>query len=367
MSARMALIGSLAGNVVLASLATYLVMRPPEPAPPSARETLLAAVERAPRTAASGAAGGGAGLSLGVFEEKVVALARMEAEVAGSRPAPDFWSADMDDQIRHQAEALESQRERIRTMLFDRYGAGAADDPVFARVFKPLNMRYPYLSSKSQIGLLKLQQARGPVSRSRPQLVGPGAAPPDFGADAEQRRLDFERSVRGLLSAGEYTEYQLRESRVARQLRAAGVAADEKEFRALYDVLQANAESRTPAGHVAEQDRLLAILGPERFAKFSSTHDPAFAAMEAAGARHKLTPEQIMNVYSVMLTANQSLARRSLDPAARDQPPPPREQRVTVKRDVEVARMVGDAAAADLVQEYIKQTMSIDPRPRASL
>lgn len=351
MYSKTALIVSMAGNVTLASLIAYLLLvRAPLP------ELATLSPQSAPESSS--------GSTATVDDDKVLTFARLEAEATNAQPA-DFWSADSEQQMRRHAEVLELQRDRIRAALVARYGPSAAENLAFTRVFKPLNTRYPYLSSKSQIGLLKLQLSQSPSSRSRPTLVRTtGQAPADF-AGAEQRQLDFERAIRALLSPNEFVEYQLRESRVARQLRASGVATDEKEFRAAFAILQANADERTPAGYLNEQERLKSLLGTDRFVKLSAARDPAFAAMQSAGDRHQVSPQQLMNVYSVMLAAHNSLARLSLDPSARDRTSPSNEtQQVMQQRDAAVSRIVGDIAAADLIQDYMSQVMSIDPRGR---
>ena len=359
MTIRKGLLASVAGNVLLAALVAYLLLDPKAQLSPQGASASTQAVSpvlpAAPLATAS------------VDDEKVLALARLEAALPPIE-ATQFWQADADRDFLRQMQALETHRDRIRNELIARYGAGSVDDPAFARLFKPLNARFPYLSSKSQRGLLKLQQTRLVPARGSPILVrGNGQPFPDLPA-AEQQREEYENNVRALLTPAEWQEYQLRESRAARQLRASGIAANEVEFRAVFAVLQQSDQETTAAGYVAAQERLNVLLGADRYARYSSARDPAYGALEAAGLRLQLNPQQISDVYAVMLTAGNKLARLSMDPAAAQRTSPDSAtQRVIEQRQKDIARLVGDVAATDLIDTYMKQTMSIDPRQNPML
>ncbi|HET9473388.1 MAG TPA: hypothetical protein VFO82_05810, partial [Steroidobacteraceae bacterium] len=350
---------SVAGNVLLAALCAYLLLdREPQSAAEATASTTQAGLPTPPSAPLATAS---------VDDEKVLALARLEAAIPPVE-ASQFWQADADQEYMRRMLSLEAHRDRIRNELTARFGAGAADDPAFTRLFKPLNARFHYLSSKSQLGLLKLQQSRPAPARGSPILVrGNGQPFPDLAA-AEQQREEYENNVRGILTPAEWQEYQLRESRAARQLRASGIAASEEEFRAVFAVLQQSDQETTAAGYVAAQERLNSMLGANRYARYSSARDPAYGALEAAGLRHQLTPQQISGVYAVMLAARDKLARLSMDPAAAQRTSPDAAtQRVIDQRQKDVARLVGDAAATDLIDTYMKQTMSIDPRQNPML
>lgn len=346
------LLASVAGNVLLVALVAYLLL---ERGQPSALETAAATQVGKPTPPSPPPA------SASVDDEKVLALARLEAEIPPVEVS-GFWQADADQEYTRRMQALEAHRDRIRNELLARYGAGAVEDPAFTRLFKPLNARFPYLSSKSQLGLLKLQQLRPTPARGSPILVrGNGQPFPDMAA-AEQQRREYENNVRALLTPAEWQEYQLRESRAARQLRASGVAADEQQFRAAFAALQQLDQETTAAGYVAVQEQLTALLGDARYARLSAAHDPAYGALQAAATRHKLTEQQLTDVYSVVLDANNKLARLSMNPSAAQRTSPDQAtQRVLEQRHKDVARLVGDAAASDLIDTYMKQMMGMDP------
>jgi len=348
-----------AGNVLLAALVSYLLLD-------SQPQSSLQGAAVAPQMG-SPALPAATLTTASVDDEKVLALARLEAAIPPVEVS-QFWQADADQEFMRQMQALETHRDRIRNALIARYGARTVDDPAFTRLFKPLNARFPYLSSKSQLGLLKFQQRRPAPPRASPILVrGNGQPFPDLAA-AEQQRDEYENSVRAILTPAEWQEYQLRESRAAKQLRASGVAADEQEFRAVFAVLQQSDQETTAAGYVAAQERLSSLLGANRYARYSAARDPAYGALEAAGLRNQLNAQQIGDVYAVMLAAHNKLARLSMDPsAAQRTSPDAATQRVIEQRQKDVARLVGDAAATDLIDTYMNQMMSIDPRQNPML
>lgn len=356
MSTRIGMVASLTCNVVLAALALYFFMRSPE-ADPAIPEYTRASAPEAPRSR-----------DVELDAEKILALAELEAaENKQSPDRPEFWKPDVDQQIRRQAEAIEVRRGQIREALISRFGADAVEAPVFSRIFKPLNSRYPYLSSKSQIGLLKLLQARPPATRSAPDFQRPLLTASEPSAGFIQRQAEFEEAVRTLLTPQEFIEYQLRESPLARQLRSSNITRNEQEFRATFGVLLANSQQRTAANYVAEQQQLKSMLGAERYLLLAAARDPSFAAIQSAGARHRLSAQQIRQAYSVFLEAHNELAMLSLDPEARDRGSPDRPtQGIIARRDAEVARLVGDAAASDLIRDYMDQMMSVEPRNQAS-
>jgi hypothetical protein len=358
MTIKPGLAASLTGNALLVVLASWmLVHRSPAPsvAPPAA-----AAVHDPTEVTRAAVA------TADVDEGKVLALARLETAIA-TVALTDFWKPDADQDVTRRMDAIELQRERIRAELIARYGAAAAEDPAFARMFRPLDARYPYLSSKSQLALLKLQRARrGPVGAAPLLVRGDGLAP-DLGAAGRQQQ-EFERGVRAALTPAEWQEYQLRESGAARQLRASGVAGDEHQFREVFRVLEQVELDQTVAGYVDAQEKLAAILGVSQYAKFSAARDPAYGALQAAATRHGLTPQQLDGVYAAVLNANNKFARLSMNHGTQEATAPNAEtQQVLDQRQGDVARLVGDAAAAaDLIDAYMNQLMTA-PHQSAAL
>jgi len=282
-------------------------------------------------------------------QEKILALATLEADLRVANPPPrlEFWNAGDEAAMLAYEQKIDDQLEVARKALIGRFGSGAVDAPVFSRLFRPLNVRYPYLGSKSQLALAKLQRTRRVASFTAAAVT----ASPDPAA-AYQAEQDFNASLKKVFTPAEYSEYQLHQSIAARQLRSSGVVANEKEFRAAFEALQHMDADRSAAGYVAGQDELRAILGPERYITFSASRDPQFAAIERMAAMHRLTREQALGVYGVILDGQVELvragaaqragaARVSLDP-----------QQVFAERDRRVASLVCDQVAHDILQAY---------------
>ena len=353
MTNRKGLLASTAGNVLFAALVAYLLLdRQPQPVPEGAAQARASTPTSAPLATAS------------VEDEKVLALARLEAAFPAVEESP-FWRADADQGHQRQMQALESHRDRIRSELIARYGADAVDDPAFTRLFKPLKARFPYLSSKSQLAMLKLQQTRpAPTAGNNVMLRGSGQGIPDA---VWQRQLDYEARVRAILTPAEWQEYQLRESRAAKQLRASGVAADEREFRAIFAVIAQVEQDATAASLVAAQERLSSMLGARRYASFSAVRDPAYGALAEAASRHDLTPQQLNDVYIALLDAHNKLTRLNLNPTQDLSSPDGKSQQIIEQQFKDVARVVGDAKASDLIDAYMNQTMNIAPRQISKL
>jgi hypothetical protein len=274
MTLKPGLAASLAGNVVLAVLVCWLL---PGRAPGSDPVAAFAPAEPHQVGPSPPAA------TASVDDQKVLALARLEAAI-GPAAVTGYWMPGADQELTRQMDALEVQRDRIRGELTRRYGAGAAEDASFARLFKPLNARFPYLSSKSQLALLKLQRTRpAPVSGAPLVVRGNGPPLPELAA-IEQQQQEYEHNVRAALTPAEWQEYQLRESRTAKQLRASGVAEDERQFRELFTVLQQLDQEGTAAAYVQTQEKLTEILGANRYVEFSAARDPAYGALQGTAA-----------------------------------------------------------------------------------
>lgn len=349
---------SLFANVLLAGAVVYLLAyRGRSEAPPAAR---VAAAARAPVVQASRPLVIGRGTN--GEEAKVLALAVLEAEALASVPPPSsaFWQAGRDEDVIRYQQALETERDRIRQELTERYGAGAADDPAFARLFKPVNALHAYLPSSAQLALVKLQQ-----TRRAPPTAGAVVAPTKDAREGTvamaERQREFERQLRAALGEAHYFEHQLREAPAAKQLRKNGGFTTEKEFRDAFRALQQMEDDRTPDAHVAGQEKLRSILGEARYTAYTARRDPRFSALEAAGARLRLKENQLMAAYGVMVRSQTELlaATAGRSPGAGSLGTQP--QRIRERRDAELANLVGDHAAQDLLRTYASTPASLNP------
>src|SRR5262249_5346565 len=225
-------------------------------------------------------------------QERILALATLEAS-ARKVLAPrlrEFWKSEAIGAGDGDQAALDEQLDAMREAIVRRFGPAAVDDPLFVRLFKPLNRHFPYLSSKSQLALARLQRTRGmPAADQVPMTAFDPAA-------MYRREQEFGAAVRNVLTPAEYDEYQLRESPAARLLRSSGVEFDEKEFRAAFDALQQMDADRSAGAYLAGQEKLREVLGSRRFAQFSARGDPKFAGLEEAGRQHQLSRDQTLEV-----------------------------------------------------------------------
>lgn len=281
-------------------------------------------------------------------QEKILALATLEADARAANPPPrlEFWKSGDEAAMDAYLQKVDEQLDSMRRTLTARYGSGAADDPLFARLFKPLNARFPYLSSKSQLALARLQRS------VRPGPIPASAASPVDPTGALQREQAFTRALREVFGTEEFDQYLMHESFAARQLRGSGVAADEQEFREVFAVLQQMNSDPSANGYLAGQDKLREMLGPQRYIRYSAARDPQFVALENAAMKHQLTREQTLAAYGLVLDAQMELVRASVERQAGQVRSGPEPQKVFEERDLKVASLVGDEAAADLVRAY---------------
>ena len=235
-----------------------------------------------------------------------------------------YWTSDWDAQLAAQQDSIEQQRASIRDQLIRRYGDVASGDPAFARVFRPLDSRFPYLSSRAQITLAAQMRARqgspAPATGPLVQAANPRAA-------IEQQRA-FDRQLRSALGNTDYFEYQLRESSAARQLRSSGVVRDEEEFRRIFGILQRAEDNPSIQGILAAQRELNSALGENRYVEFSASRDPAFDAIQSSAEQFRLPREKVLAAYGVLLKAQSSLLAAGTDLSTRGD-----QQRILEQRD----------------------------------
>ena len=115
-------------------------------------------------------------------ETKPLLLARLElgSESRLGQPLDHYWTLRDSDYLRHSVSLVEDQS-FVRSVLVDVYGVAAEHAEVFVSVFKPLNLRFPFLTSAQQVTIEQARRepqvamatyfASQPPS-SRPQLVG---------------------------------------------------------------------------------------------------------------------------------------------------------------------------------------------------
>lgn len=196
--------------------------------------------------------------------------------------------------------------EAVRGALLDLFGSGAAGDPAFDPVFRPLGRAYAFLGSASQVSLRRGQLERLSV-RPDPNVGRPVGASPCGHRPVGRAGIGADTLRAWGLSEQEDAEYRLRFSPLADQLRDAGVASDENEFRELYGLFKALEQSTTPAGQAAVRADLRARIGDEPFARFWSVRDPLFAPIEQYLTGRGIARHEVLAAYSIVNRSQEAL------------------------------------------------------------
>jgi len=351
MSAKSWLVASLVANVALIGLIAFHLSQSDRPAGTAVGDTapppeMIHVAARAPDASE---------------RDKMLALSTLEtaARAANPPPRPEFWKSDADAQIEAYRLKVEQQLDAMRQTLIARYGVTAAEDPVFARLFRPLDARFPYLSSTSQLALAKLQRARASGAATAGSASVPGLAE---AAKAMEREREFNRAVRAAFTEAEYNAYRLRESPSARQLRASGVVVSEQEFRAAVETLEKMDSGRTAGGYLEVQQDLNKLLGPERFVRFLASRDPAFQTVRSTAVAQRVQESQVLAVYETIVTAQLSVLDAQRKAGADRAEAAMLIRDIISGRDARIASLVGEEPAREILKAYSNKLMSMNQR-----
>lgn len=278
------------------------------------------------------------------------------AQAALTLETDEYWRAPAVREY-ERARSLAEAQAAAREALLELFGPQAADDAVFAAVFKPYEQQYPFLSSAKQLALqaLRLEQQH--------KLASAGAGVMTSG-DHQQLQMQLKK----LLSDEEYLEYRLRDSQEARYLSASGFDFTEAEFRKVLRAMPMNASgSAQPSGFgmIASggfaDSAVASALGSTRFAQFKRHQDPAYRLMLAVATQRQLSTAAVEAAYKVHEDHTAQMQRARLD-ASLDSPT--RQQALsaaTASRDRELRRLLGDEAFQDIARPLSLQLPSITP------
>lgn len=344
------LTASIVANVALVGFVAIRYTKFDQPVEPSAQSAVEALATVDPTTNTYVPPASEPVVSMPFDSDKALALAKLEHEAREANPPPrvDFWRSVGDAELARHEEIAEQQREGMRQQLLAQFGPAAMDDPAFTRLFRPMNATHAYLSSKAQVALAKLQRTRRFAASASLAGVSPGPV----GVPAFEQQRVFDEDVRRVLGK-EYAEYQIRSSPLARQLRGTGVFESDQQFREVFAALEQLGSGASPETHTRVHGRLQALLGETRYAQFSAARDPAFPAMQAAGSRRQLSREQIVSAYAVVVRAQNELIAASIERGAAGASRPGAEpQQIVEARDAEIARLVGEPAATEMLQAH---------------
>jgi len=361
------LVASLLLNLVL----LFFVLRPgSEHSATTTSAQSAVSTEPAPATASDGSdykAYREALVARGLSDSDVKGLlsARLENEARqqATQTARAYWqrsgTSAADTALRFSAELA-----RAREVLVDLYGAEAERDTAFARFFRPLDPDFSFLTSAQQIKVQKFKLAQQKRALETAAAMSPWSQQPAFGtAQPEQIQrdaADFTAQIAQVLEEPALTEYLLRDSAIAEQLRRSRVDFTEPEFRKAFEILRRLDGPRPDVGQYAKsRAELRALLGDRKFAALSAGRDPTFAAIQRAAEKHSLTDDTLLSVYEIFNDQQDEMLR--IMGTARDDPQRLAEALKDAQAGVKVrlSGLVGEEVANDILQSYAQQARVI--------
>ena len=301
----LALLVSLCANVFLLASAVLLSdLTAASPPPPAADGRATSAVQRRSLDDAAAYYRALQALGLAEHEAKLLLGARLEERAMAklAAPADRYWEPRQ-AQLAQYGATLAAAQATVRAELRSVLGAGAEGAPELARIFRPLDARYGFLSAQEQAALQTWQAGRRrEAAPARAALVRPGAgAPPPAAPDSGGDEL---AQLRHVLPAKAAFEVAVRDSALAEQLRGSGAKLGESEFREAYALLADAAAAHDPDAAMKSRRQLRALLGAARFDRVWAIRDPLAAIVRDVGRERGLDDADVMRAYGV-LNANQ--------------------------------------------------------------
>ena len=193
-----------------------------------------------------------------------------------------------------------------RLMLVSIFGPDIIQDPLFETLFKPLNDSLSFLDSDTQIAVdeTRKRASMSALQRSRGGFIT------EMRDDRFREAEELEASLRAILTADEFTEYELRESRLAARMTETMATFDysELEFRDIFTIRRNNEGSEFTKlkdrqsyreRRTASNEEIKNYLGDQRYKEFERSQDPAYRSLLAIGERYGNTTSEITEVYEI--------------------------------------------------------------------
>jgi hypothetical protein len=273
------------------------------------------------------------------------------------KPRNEYWTPSSAWQAEYMLE-VDRARDHVRSALKSLYGEEASEDPVFQRVFAPLDLTLPFLASDQQIAIfrLRLQQqidlAKGGLNF--PSTMGRS---PDVSGAGIAIAENFERAVAENLAADDLFEYQLRESATAKRILSSGVDFTEQQFRETYRAEQNFQSNPSAEKLISYRNELKDILGRTKYLQYLAAQDPGFTAIQEVASKHALRDGEILAIYEVMKDAQAELIAASrASPGGGDGTDI---VEIMATRDRRLSELVGQEIAAEILQAHTKTMMSV--------
>ena len=219
-----------------------------------------------------------------------------------------YWLQESSNQSAN--DLLLAEEENKRLLLVDIFGIDIIDDPLFETLFKPLNDSLAFLNSDKQIAIYELRQRSNSSAKAR---SGRGFIT-EMRDDRFKEAEEFETSLQSLMSADEYLEYQLRESKLSDRMKQTMSNFDysEEEFRDIFSIRSTHEGSEFTKLRDRESFRTLRdasqteikdYLGADRYEIFERAQDPTYRSLLAIGERYGNTTREITEVYEISVAA----------------------------------------------------------------
>jgi hypothetical protein len=288
-------------------------------------------------------------LAAGLGEHEAKALLLVELEAAAVRaiepPADRYWETPRQAYADY-ALAVAAAHAVVRASLDAVFADAAAAAPEFARIYRPVDVLFPFLSPEQQVALHSWR-----LERQR-DLLSAGPADPRSGAGERrgaQAPGDELAGLRGVLPADAAFEVALRESSLAEDLRAAGIAYTEDEFRSAYALLMeidgATGDTRV---QIAGRRALRALLGTQRYERIWARRDPVMNVVRRIGRDLALSDAAVAAAYGVLNDAQEQLLELALDGQPGEQSSAAA-QRIAAAESDRLAGLLGEQAARALL------------------
>ena len=220
------------------------------------------------------------------------------------RDSSPYWLETKTDQSA--SDFILDELANKRLMLVSIFGADIVQDPLFDTLFKPLNDSLSFLDSDTQIAVdeTRKRASMSALQRSRGGFIT------EMRDDRFREAEELEASLRAILTADEFTEYELRESRLAARMTETMATFDysELEFRDIFTIRRNNEGSEFTKlkdrqsyreRRTASNEEIKNYLGDQRYKEFERSQDPAYRSLLTIGERYGNTTSEITEVYEI--------------------------------------------------------------------
>lgn len=232
-------------------------------------------------------------------------LAELEAETIPTQisVASNYWRPVSETALALQA-SQQRDAEWTRRELYQRFGDEVYEEPVFATYFFPLGPGYEFLTSQQQIQIVEMRD-RFQAERFVAMSSGGSSI-----AAIQKGDQQFQEELKSMLGDDLYFEYQLRDSRLAQQMRSNAFEWIEYEFREVFAIKLRQQENSSSSGATqlamgmnqsGFDPEIENIMGNARYIEYLKASDPSYRRLvdqvEAAGGS-EADAEQAYEIYA---------------------------------------------------------------------